>query len=286
MRLLPLLGKILERDVCRNMRQEVNIYTYKTPDYMLSTAQDYRKGFGGDQQHIWQATLGPDAVCFTTHPAKVEGVTPNYWAGNGLLPRAAQYKNVTIIVYNIKNIPALYVPIKHFYTHAWLPKDKFDEVVERNGWIFARKGEGYLALLSQNPYFWNGENAKSDKIEFRKNPEDFGREVIVIGNKNIWICQMGRKADDGEFGEFVEKFSSVNVSFNGLYAHYQSPNIGEIHFGWNHALRVNGVEISLDNYPRYDNPYVQAEYDPSEINVTGYGHQLHLFWRTGERLLS
>ena len=98
--------------------------------------------------------LGQDAVCFTTHPAKIEGVTPNYWAGTGLLPRAAQYKNVAIIIYNIEKIPALYVPIKHFFTHAWLPKDKFDEVVEKNGWIFARKGEGYLALRSQNPYFW------------------------------------------------------------------------------------------------------------------------------------
>ena len=48
--------------------KEVNTYTYRTPDYMLSTAQDYRKSFGGDQHHIWQATLDDEAVCFTTHP--------------------------------------------------------------------------------------------------------------------------------------------------------------------------------------------------------------------------
>lgn len=152
---LPYLARFFEHDVCRNTREEVNIYTYKTSDYMLSTAQAYRQGYGGDQQHIWQATLGPDAVCFTTHPAKFEGATPNYWAGSGLLPRAAQYKNVAVIIYNIEKIPALYVPIKHFFTHAWLPQDKFDEVLEQNGWIFARKGDGYLALRSQNPYVWN-----------------------------------------------------------------------------------------------------------------------------------
>lgn len=286
LKLLPLLVTILERDVCRNMRQEVNIYTYKTPDYMLSTAQDYRKGFGGDQQHIWQATLGHDAVCFTTHPAKIEGVTPNYWAGNGLLPRAAQYKNVSIIVYNIKKIPALYVPIKHFFTHAWLPKDKFDEVTEQNGWIFTRKGDGYLALYSQNPYFWNDEDAKSDEFKIRKYKEDFRREVIVKSSQNIWICQMGRKSEDGAFTEFVEKFSTANVVCKGLSANFQSPGIGEIKFGWNDALQVNGIEIALDNYPRYDNPFVRAEYDPNEINVTGYGQQLQLNWRTGERLIS
>jgi hypothetical protein len=110
---LPLLAHFLERDICRNTREEVNIYTFKTPDYMLSTAQDYRKGYGGDQQHIWQATLGPDAVCFTTHPARIEGVTPNYWAGWIAAARGA-IQECSVIVYNIEKIPALYVPIRSF----------------------------------------------------------------------------------------------------------------------------------------------------------------------------
>jgi hypothetical protein len=71
---LPLMARILQRDVCRNTREEVNIYTYKTPDYMLSTAQDYRKGYGGDQQHVWQATLGATRSA-SRHPASMM-VTP------------------------------------------------------------------------------------------------------------------------------------------------------------------------------------------------------------------
>jgi len=47
---------------------EVNKATYKTPDYMLCSAQDYHPGESGVQQHIWQATLGPDAVVFVSHP--------------------------------------------------------------------------------------------------------------------------------------------------------------------------------------------------------------------------
>jgi hypothetical protein len=290
---LPPLARFLERDVCRNTREEVNIYTYKTADYMLSTAQDYRKGYGGDQQHIWQATLGADAVCFTTHPARIEGVTPNYWAGNGLLPRAAQYRNVMIAVYNIKRIPALYVPIKHFFTHAWLPKDKFDEVIEKNGWVFARKGDGYLALRSQNPYFWNEETSSPSRVGKNKNsvlresprlsPEDVGREVIVDGAHNIWICQMGRKADDGGFLEFVDKLSRAEVVFSGMNVQYRSPGNGVIRFGWEGALRVDGVEVQLDRYQRYDNPHAKAEFDPSEILISAGGHQLRLNWQTGER---
>ena len=87
----------VEFDITRNMRAEVNIYTYRTPSYMLSTAQDWRKGFGGDQSSIWQATIGSrEAVAFTTHPGaeRTEGSTPRYWVGYGTLPRAAQVRNM------------------------------------------------------------------------------------------------------------------------------------------------------------------------------------------------
>jgi hypothetical protein len=280
---LPLLARFLERDVCRNTREEVNIYTYKTPDYMLSTAQDYRKGYGGDQQHIWQATLGADAVCFTTHPAKIEGVTPNYWAGNGMLPRAAQYKNVAIVVYNIEKIPALYVPIKHFFTHAWLPKDKFDEVVEKNGWIFARKRNGYLALRSQNSYVWGTYRIENGDPKGFKKSLGSDTEIIAHGAQNIWLCQMGRKAEDGAFADFVENVSAAEVTFSGMNVEYQSPAVGTIRFGWNQALSVDNVEVQLNDYRRYDNPYSQTDFNADEIKVTDGEHVLTLNWISGER---
>jgi hypothetical protein len=283
---LPLLARFLERDLCRNTREEVNIYTYRTPDYMLSTAQDYRKGFGGDQQHIWQATLCPGAVCFTTHPAKINGASPNYWAGSGLLPRAAQYKNLTIAIYNIRKIPALYVPIRHFYTHAWLPKDKFDQVIEKSGWIFARKGEGYLALHSTQPFFWNCEEAADEEIEFRKSGEDFHREVIAPGKKNIWICQLGRRVDDGSFDEFVEQISSARLEFSGLTVLFNSPGNGLVEFGWECPLIVDGESVQLHDYPRYDNPYVGAEFDPRELHIRAGGAELRLNASGGTREVS
>jgi hypothetical protein len=278
---LPHLARFLERDICRNTREEVNIYTYKTTDYMLSTAQDYRKGFGGDQQHIWQATLGQDAVCFTTHPAKIEGVTPNYWSGSGLLPRAAQYKNVAVVVYNIEKIPALYVPIRHFFTHAWLPKDKFDQVVEQHGWIFARKGNGFLALRSMQPYAWN-----TGTGGYSHNPEDVGREIVAGGVRNIWICQLGRKPDDGEFSRFVETIAGAEVIFNGLNVEYHSPGNGCIRFGWESSFSVDSVEIPLRSYPRYENPYCLADFDPPEIRVAAGDKELILNWPQVRRSFS
>ncbi len=289
LKLLPLLAGWLEKDVCRNMRQEANIYTYRTPDYMLSTAQDYRPGFGGDQQHIWQATLAPNAVCFTTHPVRRNAGTPDYWTGSGTLPRVAQVKNVVIAVYNLSKVPGVYVTNNLFYSHAWLPKNQFDEVIERpalspskGGWIFARKGAGYLALCSRQSYFWN------ETPLLRGEPpevaaEDTGREIIAEGSKNIWICELGCRDEDGEFGEFVEKISRAAIDFRGLFVRYCSPSQGWLEFGWTGPLRNSGQEIPLDQYPRYDNPYCQAAFLAERIVIQSDQHSLILDWQDRTR---
>lgn len=283
--LLKPLAKWLEKDLSRNMRDNADVYTYKTPDYMLSTAQDHRKGFGGDQHHIWQATLGPDAVCFTTHPGTIGGKSPNYWEGSGLLPRSVQVKNLNITLYDIKPIfPALYVPIKHIYTHAWLPKDKFDEVVEKDDWIFARKGDGYLALYSFQPNFWNTAEVEIAGVHIPKNEQDFNRDVIALGKQNIWITQLGRKAEDGQFEEFMQKMLEAKLSFGtGMQVSFDSPGNGVVKVAWDGPVTVDGRDISLENYPRYYNPYVQTDKDPQEIHVEVEGEELYLNWKTGER---
>jgi hypothetical protein len=270
--LLPLYVNMYEWDVCRTTREEVNIITYRTPDYMLSSASDYRKGYGGDQQHIWQATLGPDAVCFTTHPGKLSGTPPNYWTGSGTLPRVAQIKNVLIAIYKISNSPALFVPDRVNLTHAWLPRDHFDEVVERDDWILARRGDGYLALRSEHPYIW------------RTTPgEDQDREVSVRGRNNIWLCELGRRAVDGEFAQFVEKITSAELKFSRSGVKYDSPSQGQIEFGWHKRLLWNEEQVQLTNYPRYQNPYAQAKFPLEQLDVSLEGHSLHLDWLNNKR---
>jgi hypothetical protein len=286
MGLLPLLARALERDVCRNTREEVNLVTYRTPDSLLSTAQDYRKGYGGDQQHIWQATLGPGAVCFTTHPAKLSGVSPDYWTGSGLLPRAAQHRNVAIILYKIERIPALYVPTRHFFTHAWLPRDQFDEVHEQGGWYFARKGSAYLALRSRQPAFWNDApdlEQKLNGVRLRSSQEDTGRELVAPGSQNIWICQLGREAEDGSFAAFIARICMARLSFRGLNIDFDSPGNGRIRFGWKGPLRVDGTQIPLREYPRYDHPCVQGVFGSDAVRVTCGGETLSLEWSSARR---
>jgi len=274
LRILPLFTRILEKDISRNVRDEVNIYTYRTPDYMLSSAQDHRPGYGGNQQHIWQATLTPNAVCFTSYPPtqRRSGASPNYWTGSGNLPRVAQIENVVIAIYNVRKLAGLTIPNKLSITHAWLPKDQFDEVLEQDGWVFACKGEGYLALRSMKPYRWQDTPG-----------EDQYREIIADGKKNIWVCELGRKEINGDFKNFMKKICKAEIQFQRLSVRYQSPSQGLLEFSWKSPLIVDGQIVELDNYPRYDNPYCHAEFWAEEIKIQSKDRYLELDWKTGER---
>jgi hypothetical protein len=271
--LLSWIANWYKKDVNRNACEKVNIYSYRTPDYMLSSAQDFLKGFGGDRQHLWQATLGPNAICFTTHPAQASGPTPNYWCGNGVNPRIAQIKNVLIAIHNVIRHPNLFLGTTNFYSHAWFPRDQFEETQEQDGWVFARWGEGYLALLSQYPYHWQDHPG-----------EDKGREIIVPKAQNTWICEMGDKPNYGDFQAFIERILQAEVRF---YANerveYNSPSQGKISFGWNSALRQEGRILPQKDYPRYGNPYSQTPFPSEQIAINTEKSSLLLDWQTGER---
>jgi hypothetical protein len=263
--LLPLLARLVIKDVTRNTREEVNLYTHRTPDTMLSSAVDYRPGCGGDQQHVWQATLGPDAVVFTTHPARREGPSPNYWTGSGSLPRAAQVGNVAIVVYRIGTGPGLYVTNKLLFTHAWFPREAFDEVIERGRWIFGRRGDGYVALGSQG-LMRPGE----------KDPEN---ELVVEGKRNIWICETGRRAVDGPFADFVGRIVSARLEFRGQSVVYHSPSQGRLSFGWKGPFTRNGEVVRLGDYPRYGNPYGETPFADDRIVIEAGGERMTLDWQ-------
>ena len=273
--MLKSTARRFEYDACRGLNEEVNLYTYRTPDYMLSSAQDYRKGYGGYQQHIWQATLGPDAVSFTTHPGRPQGPAPNYWAGSGVLPRVAQIKNVVIAAYRPENFAMLQPAAIEAVTHAWLPRDRFEETIERDGWVFARYGSGYLALLSEHPYEWHDLPG-----------EDQGRELLVRQKNNFWLCEMGRSAVDGPFSSFIERILAAEVLFSGKAVKYTSPTQGRLQFGWNGSLRQEGRDIALNEYPRYASPYVQAPFPPQKIEISLGRHWLHLDWAGCQRDVS
>ena len=273
-----------EKDITRNMRPEVNIYTYRTPDYMLSTAQDWRKGYGGDQQSIWQATLGMDAVTFTTHPANdnLDGPTPRYWVGYGTMPRSIQVKNVVISLYDVDTTTFIYVTDQPLFTHAFLPKGKFDDVSKEDDWFFARKGDGYLALWSSDPGADWVENTDPDQSELG----DY--EIIANGEKTIWICELGRAADYADFDAFKAAIAAAPLNANAgmLSVEYVSPSQGRLMMGWEGPIIQDGEALSVEDFPRYDNPYSSSEFPGDRISLEHAGQSLKLDFAKQSRKVS
>ncbi|MCD8183191.1 MAG: hypothetical protein LUE99_08975 [Bacteroides sp.] len=207
-------SKLVNMHLDRFALSEANIETYRTADYMLSCAMDYRKGAPDYQQHIWQATLGNKALVYTNHPGgKNLRWSPNTWAGNEILPRAAQNKNVVICIYNIPDNQ------KNDYSHAYFPVNDFDEVHVSGSWIFGRKEDGYVALYSRNA----AELKADDRGEIC--------EFLAKGRQNIWICKTGSKSQWGSFSKFIEAVSAAAFHNDGLNISYNSPSEGLISYG-------------------------------------------------------
>ncbi len=241
---------------------EVNKVTYKTADYMLCSAQDYHPGEKGYQQHIWQATLGPGAVVFVTHPPCMseEGAhRPNFWHGNFILPRVAQWKDVLIAVHKLPDDDWM------GFTHAYFPAYNFDKYLlrqDRHGrtWAFARKGDGYLALT-----------AAQGVTLITSGPSAY-RELRSYGLRNIWICHMGRAALDGDFVTFHDKVLALDIHFDDLTVQAQTLRGDTLTFGWEGPLLRNGIEEPITGFQHYENPYCVANFPVREMYI-GYGEQ-------------
>ena len=281
---LGLLGEasaLLDPDPNGVVTSEVNKLTYRTPDYALANAQDYRKGEKGYQQHIWQATLGPYAVVFATNPDSLredDKHRPSYWASHGRLPRTAQIRNLLIALHDIERHPSPSIlEARHYaFTHAYFPRWAFDRVVEApaaggRGWIFGQKGNGYVALYSHQPYRW------------QEDGPDAGQELIALGRRNVWICQLGRQAVNGSFDDFVAAITAAPLEVRGLKVSYQAPGIGAVTFDWDGPLRVDGQEILLRDYDRWSNPYTRAEFGTGQYTIEFAGKRLVLDFERGMR---
>ena len=231
----------------------VNKVTYRTPDYLLGSAQDYRPGQEGKSEHIWQATLGADALVFTNHPAICGQEVyhrPGYWLGNGAQPRVAQWKDALAAVYNLPEDAPL------GFTHAYFPTFAFDEYILEGGWAFARKDNGYVAITA------------SAGFELVQHAPDGLRELRSQGRHNVWVCQMGRLATDGSFTQFREKVLANRPVWSDLGVQFTTLRSDQLAFGWQGAFQVNGQEVALSGFPHIDHPYGQAEYPARQMDIS------------------
>ena len=277
---------------------EAHTYTWRSPDAMLSSVVDHRFGDAMEQAHAWQATLDPEAVVFTTHPT--HGFSPStdwgsdngYWTGTASMPRSAQRGRAAIHIYR-PSYPSpsdpLLGPIFGYQpmTHAFFPQDRFDEVVEQAGWVIGRQGDGYVALWSERATAWRVPDPANEATAGHTLPFDL---VATGGADNVWVVEVGRRADHGSFAGFVAAITAATptVVHDGpeIVARYVSPTEGELALGTNTAFTRNGVVEPLRDHPRHSSPWAEQCSLAEGFDISEGGSRLTLNLQTAGRRLS
>ena len=251
---------------------EANTYAWRSPQISLASVLDHRKGQMRDQVHIWQATIDPDARVFTTHPMtglpestdwSDDGGEPGYWTGEASMPRTAQFERTAIHIYSPlydETTDEILDLVFHYrdYTHAYFPQDHFDEVRQAGNWTLGARNGGYVALWSQRAPTWRVYDPAVHATNGMSEPFDL---IAEGGPDNVWIVEVGT-SDDGTFDEFVAAVTANEPEVTGegqVDVRWVSPSAGEMSFGWESPLIVDGTEQPIADFPRHESPWGTIE---------------------------
>ncbi len=251
----------------------MNTYVYRTPDYQLAGAQDHKPAYWASQTQMWQATLDSEAYVFTSYPSDLANAgldveLAGEWIGSWM-PRGTFHHNVGVLQYRRQEVPLADAYISSDHTHAFFPRNRFDEIAEQGQWVFGRKGDGYVALYSDNPISW---------------AEDNDYELIAEGETNTWIVELGRAGDSGTFAEFTAAVGAASVAVGDAVV-YESPSVGTVEVGWEGPMTVAGEPVDLGPFPRWSNPYAEVEHGSMVTHIDLEDLRLELDFEGGRRRL-
>lgn len=300
---LQQLSATLGYQVNAGLLSEVNTYTWRSPEVMLSTAQDWRPGQYSEQNHAWQATIDADAQVFTQLPREPLPQTTDwftnsgYWTGNGATPRSAQHQRVNISIYAPQFPDADTGPLARLgyeqHTHAYFPTDHFDEVVQSGNWTVGRKGDAYIALWSWRPTAWRVYDPLTEPTRGMTGRFDL---LAPGGPDNVWVTEVGREADWSDapdpFASFVAALAAspptvtplsqpgqLHAVADGFDVDYHSPLQGQVGFGWTRPLTVEGVPQDLHPTEHWRSPWSTVGFDEWVYRVDADGATLVLDFR-------
>jgi hypothetical protein len=230
---------------------------YRTPDYLMSGLQDYRKGEYEPAVHVAQVTLGNKALIFWSCPYTCNeggGLRPDYWSGNTTMPRVVQHQNVMALTFRLDR--------QAWMSHCFFEVARFDEVRYAGPWVFGRVKDGYVGIWSQNGY------QSGDYGQYA------GRELICEAAENTWVVEGGRAADWGSFDAFCNALQSAAIGADKGIVSYDSPAVGRFVSGWDVTPTVNGSAIQLHEYPLVDSPWAHADFGSGCLKIR-YGDLKH-----------
>jgi hypothetical protein len=277
--------------------REANSYGWRNDQVSLSTVLDHRFGQMRDQIHTWQAAVAPGALVFTTHPVTdipesdswSDDAKPGYWTGEASIPRSAQHERTGISIYQPswdETTDDLLWGIFGYrdFTHAYVPQDRFDQVVRDGGWTFAAKDDGYIALWSWRTPEWRPSDPAVNPTDGQTQPFDL---VAPGGPDNVWIVEVGDAEESGSFEDFMAGITAsepvVERDDEGFTVAWTSPTSGAVTFGSTDPFTVEGEEVAIDEFPRHESDWGTVDRLSTSFDLRDDEAWLELDFESGSR---
>jgi hypothetical protein len=265
---------------------EVDTITWRNGHAMLSTAQAYRPGCAGFQFHIGQATLDEHAVVFTNHPGNPASPAPGdyrdddrYWTGSATLPLAVQHDRTAWHVYTPAFAPPELDVLSGFsyldHTHAYVPTERFDEVLERDHWVFARRRGGYVALWSWRRPTWR----EHDPATVFTNGLCGRFDLVALGGPdNVWLLHVGDVDQHPDLESFAAACRdhepevhdhgwAADGAHRGFDAEWRCPGGAHLRLGSDASLRVDGRTVALHRQRRWENRWTLLDRGATRLRI-------------------
>jgi hypothetical protein len=215
-------------------------HTLRLP-HVMQSVMNSPGGGGRYTEHVWQVTMGEEALVFSNHPTLVTarhldqntlplaeilalyaGPRPSepppgqawYWTYANVPPghagdvRPGYWQGSTVgpRSFGTDSLAFLVYSIPEDdllpWAHVYLPRRAFDEVQEDENWIFLRKGEGYAALWMPGGYAPTAGGFWA------------GTELKFTGARSALLSFIGDARRDGGFADFTHRARSLQPEWD------------------------------------------------------------------------
>ena len=269
-----------------------NVYTRRNARYTLSTDLAKDVGVCGAQDHVWTANIAEELTLFTTHPAGngngKYGASPGYWVGNGRRPMSVQHENVNVTVYKLPKKKRLGESAVCDITHAYMPRDLYDEFELDGKRVFARKNGVFVAFISDGELRFKPYNPDSAKglLKGRVLPDGItlenGFDLCRKGGEyHCYVTELSC-SDTETFEKFKQRIKQNNVVFKNGCVNYTT-DCGEIYVSYDGDFTVDGKSAQTV-FDRYDSIFCKAKRKDETICVNTPSHSLMLDFKQGLRI--
>lgn len=188
------------------------LMNYKTHNYAMASAQNYRKNEKGYQETLFHLRLShtAEAQIWLNHPGEEINFgfrRPSFWGGSGYIPQILQYKALALIRFDNQDHEVN-------YSHCWFPSWTMDEVIVGKHNIFARLDQTYLRISAIN----------KELTALSKDGDIY--ELRILHPQAVWLIRADIAKDGQCFNDWIEQQKQMPLTTTVDSVTYQDDAYG------------------------------------------------------------